>query len=324
MFLRRDLYQNEARMKAAVLALSIAILGTPYAPLALAQTARANLDNVDIETLHVQGDVYMLASPAGNVTVQVGNEGVVLVDTQYEELAPKILAAIRKLSDKPIFWIVNTAVDADHVGGNDALPKLANTGTRQNVRIIAHENVVNRMAAAPRGTEPVVPDKLWPNDEYFTPQKDFSFNGEAIVVYHMPAAHTDGDSIVLFRSSNVLSVGDIFTPGRYPIIDLENGGSVQGLIAALNRILQLTVPLKYQEGGTYVIPGHGRICDEADVVEYRDMVTIIRDRVQDLMKKGMTLEQVKAAKPARDYDTEYNGPNDRFVEAIFKSLSAKK
>lgn len=283
-----------------------------------------NFDNVEVHPLKAQGNVYMLVGAGGNITVQVGNEGVVLVDTEYEQLAPKIVAAIRKLSDKPVLWIINTQIDADHVGGNDALPKLANAGTRQAVRVVAHENVMNRMAAAPRGVEPVVPDKLWPNDEYYLPQKDFSANGEAVIVYHMPSAHTDGDSVVLFRSSNVLSVGDVFTPGRYPIIDLLNGGSVQGLINALNRILQITVPLKYQEGGTYVIPGHGRVCDEADVVEYRDMVTIVRDRVQDLIKKGMTLDQVKAAKLTRDYDTEYQGANDAFVEAIYKSLSARK
>lgn len=283
----------------------------------------ANLDRVEVQTIPVQGSVHMLVSAGGNMAVQVGNDGILLVDTSYEQLAPKVAAAVRKLSDRPILWIVNTAMDADHVSGNDALPKLANTALRTNVRIIAHENVVNRMAAAPRGADPVVPDKLWPNDEYSQAQKDFSFNGEAVVVYHMPAAHTDGDSVVFFRSSNVLSVGDIFTPGRYPVIDIQNGGGVQGLITALNRILQLTVPLKYQEGGTYVIPGHGRICDEADVVEYRDMVTIIRDRVQDSIKKGMTLEQVKALRPTRDYDTEY-GPGDAFLESVYKSLATVK
>jgi cyclase len=314
MFRRQGRSHGEARMKTLILA--FALLGF--------QTPTPNLDNVEFQTIHVQGNVYMLAAQTGNITVQIGNDGVLLVDTQYEPLAPKITAAIRKLSDRPILWIINTNVDADNIGGNEALPRLANAGTRQNVRIIAHENVVNRMSAAPRGVEPIVPDKLWPNDEYFLPQKDFSFNGEAVVINHMASAHTDGDSIVLFRSSNVLSVGDIFTPDRYPVIDLANGGSVQGLITALNHILQITVPLKYQEGGTYVIPGHGRICDEADVVEYRDMVTIIRDRVQDLIKKGMTLEQVKAAKPARDYDPEYGGSDDAFLEAVYKSLSVKK
>jgi glyoxylase-like metal-dependent hydrolase (beta-lactamase superfamily II) len=301
-------------MKSLVLALVLAGL----------QVSPPSLDKVEIEAIPVQGNVYMLVGSGSNITVQAGSDGLLLVDTEYEQLAPKIVAALRKLSSRPIFWMINTHIDADHIGGNEALPRLANAATRQAVRIIAHENVLNRMSAAPRGAEPIVPDKLWPNDEYYLPQKDFSFNGEAVVVYHMPAAHTDGDSIVFFRSSNVLSVGDIFTPGKYPVIDLQNGGSVQGLINALNRILQITVPLKYQEGGTYVVPGHGRICDEADVVEYRDMVTIIRDRVQDLIKKGMTLDQVKAARPARDYDTEYGGPNDAFVESVFRSLSAKK
>ena len=287
------------------------------------QNPPPNLDRVEIQTIPVQGNVHMLVGAGGNITLQVGSEGVMLVDTQYEQLAPKIVAAIRKFSDKPIFWIVNTHIDADHIGGNDALPKLANAATRQAVRVVAHENILNRMSAAPRGATPIVPDKLWPNDEYFLPQKDMSFNGEAVVIYHMPAAHTDGDSIVFFRSSNVLSVGDIFTPGRYPVIDLQNGGSLQGMINALNRILQITVPLKYQEGGTYVIPGHGRICDEADVVEYRDMLTIIRDRVQDLIKKGMTLDQVKAARPTRDYDTVY-GANEPFLETVYKSLTPKK
>jgi cyclase len=283
-----------------------------------------NLDNADFEVVHVQGAVYLLGSPSGNVTVQVGAEGVFVVDTSYEQLTPKLLAAIRKLSDKPIIWMVNTSIDAHHIGGNEALPRLANAGIRQNVRVIAHENILRRMTAAPRGVDPVVPDRLWPNDEYFLPQKDLSFNGEAVIVYHMPEAHTDGDSIVFFRSSNVLAVGDIFTPRKYPVIDVQNGGTVQGLINALNKILLITVPLKYQEGGTYVVSGHGRICDEADVVEYRDMVTIIRDRVQDLIKKGSTWEQVKAARPTRDYDAEYGGYNEAFLEAIYKTLSAKK
>jgi cyclase len=146
------------------------------------------------------------------------------------------------------------------------------------------------------------------------------------VVYHMPAAHTDGDSVVFFRRSDVISAGDIFTPSSYPFLDLARGGSVQGEIDALNHVIDLTVPAKYQEGGTYVIPGHGRLCEEADVVEYRDMVTIIRDRIQDLIKKGKTLDQVKAAKPTLDYDTQYGtqaGAGDRFVEAVYKSLGGK-
>ena len=168
-----------------------------------------------------------------------------------------------------------------------------------------------------------------PEDEYFTPFKDLRFNGEAIIIYHEPNAHTDGDSVVLFRGSDVVSTGDIFTPEGYPLIDLQRGGSIEGEISALNHILDLTVPGKTQDGGTYVIPGHGRICDEADVVEFRDMVVIIRDRIKEMIKRRMTLDQVKAAKPSRDYDTEYISENsfvkaDQFVEAIYKSLTQVK
>ncbi len=259
-----------------------------------------------------------------NVTVQIGNEGVLLVDTQVADLAPRIMAAIRTLSAGPIRWIVNTNFHSDHAGGNDALARLGATpASLGRPRIVAHERVVRRMVASPG-----VPRDAWPNDDYFTPEKDFFFNGEAVVVSHMPAAHTDGDSIVFFRRSDVISTGDVFTPGRYPVIDLQSGGSVQGIIDGVNTIIRLAIPGKYQEGGTYVIPGHGRLCDEADVVEFREMVTVVRDRVQDLVRKGRTLEQVKAARPTSDYDAEYKNPGspapDAFVEAVYRSLAARK
>jgi glyoxylase-like metal-dependent hydrolase (beta-lactamase superfamily II) len=286
------------------------------------QIAQPNLDEVEIRVLPVQRNVYMLLGAGGNTAVQVGNDGVLVVDTQFAPLAPKILAAIRKLSDKPIRIIINTHVHGDHTGGNEQLAKTSQLP----VRIMAHENVLKRMTAP---NLPSVSEASLPLSEYFTPTRDFFFNGEAIVLHHVPAAHTDGDSLVFFRGSDVVITGDLFTPGGYPVIDLQNGGSVQGLIAGLNRILELTVPAKYQEGGTYVVPGHGRLCDEAEVVEYRDMVTIIRDRIQDLIKKGMTLERVKAARPTRDYDTEYGTTTgfwttDMFVEAVYRSLGGKK
>ena len=278
----------------------------------------------EIGVLKVQGNVYLLVGAGGNIAAQVGNDGILVVDTGTQAMAPRVAAALRRLSDKPIVWVVNTDAELDHIGGNEALPRLTGAaGARP--RIIAHQNVLNRLSAAPANSGSPVPDALWPNDEYFMPTKDFSFNGEAVVVYHVPAAHTDGDSLVHFRRSDVLATGDIFTPSRYPVIDLERGGGVQGLIDALNLILRTTVPLKYQEAGTYVIPGHGRLCDEADVVEFRDMVTIVRDRVRNLIAKGMTLEQVKAAKPTLDYDTEYeSAAADKFVESVYKSLSGKK
>jgi glyoxylase-like metal-dependent hydrolase (beta-lactamase superfamily II) len=207
-----------------------------------------------------------------------------------------------------------------HTGGNDAFAKLAPRSGVEPLKIMANENVLRRLTAQPNP-----PEFGLPIDEYFTPQRDFHFNGEAVILYHERNAHTDGDSVVLFRGSDVVATGDVFTPGAYPFIDVANGGSVQGEIDALGHILQLTVPAKTQEGGTYVIPGHGRICDEADVVEFRDMIVIVRDRVRDMMKKGMTLAQIQAAKPTRDYDTEYIKPNsfvtaDQFVEAIYRSM----
>ena len=180
-----------------------------------------------------------------------------------------------------------------------------------------------------RANQAPAPQGAWPTDTYFTENKELFFNGEALQLFHPKAAHTDGDTIVFFRRSDVVLTGDIFSTTTYPIIDLQNGGSLNGIVDALNFILDITIPADKQEGGTMVIPGHGRLCDEADVVEYRDMVTIIRDRIQDMVKRGMTLEQVKAAKPTRDYDPLYGSTTgiwttDMFVEAAYKSLSAKK
>ena len=312
---------RRARTAFALLAIALVITSTLHARQTAAPPA--------VGLLHVQRSVHMLVVSGMNIAVQVGDDGVLLVDAATAAVAPQVIAAIRTLSDKPIHTIINTHVHADHTGGNESLVKQRGTGALQPVRVMAHQSVQERMiAAAPAGgfrlnaviTLPI-------NSTYDTPTKDFFLNGEPVVIYHAPRAHTDGDSLVHFRTSDVIAVGDVFSPDRYPVIDLATGGSVQGLIAVLNHILEITVPAKFQEGGTYVIPGHGRLCDEADVVEYRDMVTIIRDRVQDLIGKGLTWEQVKAARPSRDYDSEYDGEGgsspDAFVEAIFQSLKAQ-
>lgn len=290
-----------------------------------AQQKQPNLDSVQIHVLPVQGNVYMLVGAGGNITLQAGKDGALLVDTMYAPLAPKIAAEVKKLTSSPIQYIIDTHIHPDHVGGNAALSALGAPGAGPSfgprATIIAHENVLNRMSKPAEG-EAAPPPLDWPTDEYNTATKDLYFNGEAVFIFHEPKAHTDGDSIVLFRRSDVISAGDIFTPERYPFIDLKRGGSIQGEIAALNHILRLAVPEHLQDGGTRVIPGHGRLCNEADVVEYRDMVTIIRDRVQDMIEKGRTLDQVKAARLSLDYDTQY-GSGDSFVEAVYKSLSQK-
>jgi cyclase len=312
------------------------VVGLVAAGLSYAQQPQ-NFDNVQEHILPVQGNIYMMVGAGGNTTLSVGKDGVLIVDTQFAPMVPKMLAEIKKLSDKPIRYIINTHVHGDHTGGNEALAKAGGTivggnfaaqvGESATAGIIAHENVLNRMSGPQPNKAPALPFAMYPTDTYLSGSKEVFFNGEAIQVLHQPNAHTDGDSIVFFRRSDVVAAGDIFTPGRYPGIDLDRGGSINGLINGLNHIIEITIPADKQEGGTYVIPGHGRLCDEADVVEYRDMATIVRDRVQDMVKKGMTLAQVKDAKPTLDYDPLYgqaNGATDRFVEQVYKSLSTKK
>ena len=260
-----------------------------------------------LEVLHVRGGIYMLAGDGGNITVQTGPQGVLLVDTGLAASAQRMIAEVRKLSDGPIRWVINTHLHPDHIGGNEALAALP-PDPLQPLKIVGHENVLNRLTSPAALAQAPEVQRGLPIDEYFTPFKDLHFNDEAIIAYHEPNAHTDGDSVVLFRGSDVVSAGDIFTPISYPFIDLDNGGSVQGEIVALNHILDLVVPAHTEEGGTYVVPGHGRLSDEDDVVEFRDMVVIIRDRIQDLMNKGRTLEQIKAAKPSLDYDARVQQP----------------
>ena len=286
----------------------------------------------ELAAWHVRNGIYMLVGAGGNTTVHVGEDGVLIVDTKLTTASDALLAAIREISDKPIRYVINTHWHADHVGGNEAVAKAGSTIAGGNVSgaigdasegaaVIAHENVLVRMSR--QATPP--PFEAWPTVTLFMPQKDVFFNGEAVQVLHQPSAHTDGDSLVFFRRSDVISTGDVFTTTGYPVIRPEDGGSIDGVIAALNRIIDLTVPEEKQEGGTLVIPGHGRLCDEADVVEYRDMVTIIRDRIKSMVDMGMTLRQVQAAKPTADYDGRYGATSgswttEAFVAAAYESL----
>jgi len=316
-----------------------AIVAATDAPPAAEENAPQNsiVNDGEVHTQHVQGNVYMLSGAGGNITVQAGPEGVLVVDTGLPNMTDKVVAAIRKISDGPIRYVVNTHVHADHTGGNEKIASLGATIVGGNVTgdiadagkgasVIAHQTLLDRMTAKD-GNQAAYPSGAWPTDT-FEDEKDLFFDGEGIEVLHQPAAHTDGDSFVFFRRSDVVSAGDIFVTTGYPIIDIARGGSLQGIIDALNRLIAITIPAGKQEGGTMVIPGHGRLCDQADVVFYQEMVTILRDRIRDMIKKGMTLEQVKAARPTRDYDPVYGSikgfwTTDMFVEAAYKSLGGK-
>ncbi|MGB6946123.1 MAG: MBL fold metallo-hydrolase [Bryobacteraceae bacterium] len=293
----------------------------------------------EVHVWPVQGNIYMIVGAGGNVTVQTGKDGVLVVDTGLAPMADKTLAAIKSISKGPIRYVINTHYHPDHTGGNAKIRLAGSTIAGANVsgdiadaavgaQIISHINVLNRMSA-PTGAQPPSPVDGWPTDTFLSDQKKLYFNGEGIDILHQPAAHTDGDSIVFFRRSDVISTGDIFTTTNYPIIDLAAGGSIQGTIDALQKIVDMIIPVYGQEGGTMVVPGHGRLCDFGDVLNFREMTIIIRDRVQDMIKKGMTLEQVKAARPTQDYDPLYGSTTgfwttDKFVEAVYKSLKGDK
>jgi glyoxylase-like metal-dependent hydrolase (beta-lactamase superfamily II) len=291
----------------------------------------------ELEVLPVQGNVYMIAGGGGNTTIQIGPEAVVVVDTKTAAVTDKLLEAIRKLSSKPIRHIIVTSADPDHTGGNERVSsagtyvRLLDTfdprGANKNASIIAHVKVLERMSG-PSGTKAPTTPGSWPSDTYFTNDWALFVNDEAIELVHIPAAHTDGDTMAFFRRSDVISTGDIFTTTGYPRFDPEHGGSVTGILDGLNRILEIAIPGENQTGGTAIVPGHGRISDETEVANYRDMVTIVRDRVASLIGAGKTLEQVQAARPSSDYDGIYaglGGPTpEEFVTAIYRELKGAK
>jgi glyoxylase-like metal-dependent hydrolase (beta-lactamase superfamily II) len=299
------------------------------------QAAPAETGEVRVQP--VQGGIYLLAGAGGNIVAQVGRQGVLLVDTGSGTMTDKVMAALRSLSDQPVRYIVNTHVHADHTGGNAAIAK---SGSRvggglvvagpagTGASVLAREEVLLALAA-PGGKVPEKPIEGLPTSPYVGDQQDMFFNGEAVQLLYQPAAHTNGDSVVFFRRSDVIVTGDIVDLTSYPVIDSDSGGTFTGLLDALNRIIDLAVPEDWQDGGTLIVPARGRIADESDIVEYRDMVTIVGDRIRQMIGKGMTLAQVKAARPTFEYDGRYGSTSgawttDMFVEAAYRDLSAKK
>jgi cyclase len=298
------------------------------APVASQQRADA------LEILPVQGFdrtmVYMIVGAGANITAQVGDEGVVLVDTGSAASADEVLAAVRKITDKPIRYIINTHAHPDHVGGNNTIVKaIGGQRTAQGgggggvenptgVQLFSHQKAADRML-----DDPTYIDDAIPKFTFLTADKQLYFNGEAIDLWYHPNAHTDGDILVYFRRSDVIAAGDLLHTDTYPVFDAEWDGRLQGMLNGLNQIIDIAVPRFNQMDGTRIIPGHGRLCTESDVAELRDMATIVRDRITYMIAKNMTLEQVKAARPTIDYDPVYATPaltTETFVEAVYTDL----
>ena len=329
--------------------IGLGTLGLMFGFWSSTQTAHAQQNaSEELDVLRLRPNLFVISGAGGNIAVETGPEGSILVNAGTAEGAGRVAAAIRKLTDQPIRYIIDTSADRDFVGGNAVLAKagrniiaagpepLGDELQRDMTNdyaatIVSSEQVLFRMSA-PNGQTAPYPSEAWPQETFPDRRKDYYMNHEGIQIYREPAAHTDCDSIVLFRGSDVVVTGDMIDANRFPVIDIAKGGSIQGEIDALNQIIDLSfrpMPFVFDEGGTLIVPGHGRIYDRQDVVEYRDMLVTIRDIIQDMIQRGMTLPQVKEAAPAKAYEREFGAKSgswttDDFVEAVYKGLAGKK
>jgi len=332
-------------MLAAIWAIAVAVGMSFHVSAQRAGTQQEKSGGLDV--VQLRPNFYVIAGAGGNIVVQTGPEGVILVDSGSTAMADEVLATIRRLTPLPIRYIINTSMDPDHVGGNDKLARAglsilpgavaAGAGLNDDLvsnsgraSVLAHENVQTRMTAL---TGPqAVPSALWPTKTFAYRMYSMYLNGEGIQVIHMPAAHTDGDTIVFFRRGDVIATGDVIDTTRWPFIDTKRGGTVQGELDALNRLMDLSIhnlPIQWHPDRTFLVPGHGFVYDKLDLLEYRDAVTVVRDRVLDLIDQGKSLAQVKAADPTLGYRSQYgadSGPwtTDMFVEAIYNELTASR
>ena len=327
----------ETRPRGLLAVIAIAVFG---AGLGAEATAQQEAPPPVVNVLEVRDDIYMLVGQGGNITMQVGDDGILIVDTQFANMSAAIVAAIREISDKPIRYIINTHHHGDHIGGNGNLRLVGDTVIGGNMpgavpyaegggaQVVSHENVLLRLSGALGGQAGDDPS-LWPTNTFFNDEKQIHFNGEGVRIVHQPAAHTDGDVVVFFRQSDVIAAGDFFRTTGWPRIDLNGGGSYRGTIAALNNLVDLMIPVYGQDGGTLVIPGHGRLSGIGDVLDFREMAIVIGDRVEHMMEEGMSVEQIIAARPALDYEPVYGTPGnpevtDQFVESVYLSLMQER
>ncbi|HET7296700.1 MAG TPA: MBL fold metallo-hydrolase [Gemmatimonadales bacterium] len=303
-------HREALTIRSALLLLALGALATPL-------PAQQNLDTVQIRTVPVADGVYMLMGAGGNIGVSAGANGIVLIDDQFAPLSDKIKAALAAINPGPIRFLLNTHWHGDHTGGNENF-------ARGGVVIVAHENVRRRMSveqfiAAFGSKVPPSPEAALPIVT-FTDAVTFYLNGDSISAFHVPPAHTDGDVVIYFKRANVVHMGDTYWNGRYPLVDVSSGGSVDGMVNAVDRVLAMT------DANTKYIPGHGQLSGRAEVVAFRDMLGTVRDRIRRLVREGKTLAQVKSAKPTAEFDAAwgagYMNP-DRFVEILYGDLSRR-
>jgi cyclase len=330
---------RRAPMRLAALALVPGLSGLLWAHAAAAQQ-HPSTTTAGLEVIQIRPNVHVIFGAGGNVTVHAGEDGLIVVDSGLTEKAGTLLEAIKAISSRPIRMVVNTSADLDHVGGN-AIVGGAGIGLSpdpfgdgNHATVLAHENVLRRLSGlGSNGAESSFPTKMLPNDTFTSRYRSMYVNDDAVQVIRQTGAHSDSDVMVLFRRADVIATGDILDLRQFPVIDTAKGGTIQGELEALNRLLTEfivpNVPLVLKPGRTLVVPGHGYVSDYGEVVEYRDMVTVIKDTIQELIDKGQTLEQVKAANPTRGYRGRYGSDSgewttDMFIEAVFNGLSRTK
>jgi len=276
--------------------------------------AQTNFDTVQVRTIPITTNVYMLQGAGGNIGVSVGSDAVFVIDDQFAPLTKKILAAIAELTPNPVRFVVNTHWHSDHTGGNENLGQAG-------AIIYAHENVRRRMTAgqfidalnsrvepAPPGALPVVT---------FKDAVTFHINGDSVTTVHVAPAHTDGDVIIHFTKANVIHMGDTFHNAGLPFVDLSSGGSIHGIIAAADKVLAMS------NAQTRIIPGHGPLADRARLKMYRDMVVALRDRVRTLISTGKTADQVVELNIGAPYAKDFPGGHERFVRLAHQELSKR-
>lgn len=263
-----------------------------------ASHAQQDFSNVEIVAHHVAGSVYYLQGAGGNIGLSIGEDGVVMIDDQYAPLTDKILAAIRQLNEGEIRFVINTHVHGDHTGGNENLGKLG-------ILILARDEVRVRLAAqSPAAAQPVLT---------YSDAITIHLNGEEVYAFPVPPAHTDGDTFIHFVDSDVIHTGDVFRTTAFPVIDTNNGGTLDGSIQALGLLIGTAGP------DTLILPGHGDVSSRMDVMGFRDMILDVRDQVAPMVESGMSYEEVAAADPTAAYNDRYGNP-DRFLRAVYTEL----